>query len=393
MSASSQSAASIRERAKARGEPEWLVDLRAQALARYEELEAPQWRRTDLSAHDIAGTAWKAFGRPALARRSFVKREGVVHLPLAEAAREHADIVQPLLGASLRADKWEALQAALWSDGSLLFVEKDREVEAPIEAPLAFTPEGGVARDLLVLRPRAKANVLTRAVGASPGALTLAGLEIDVQDGASLTLSTLQDLHVKSTLLSWRRATLRRDAKLSWVDGQFGGGASVSVNENLLEGAGSELRFVGAFFGSAGQHMDVTTAALHGGPHTSSQLDMKGALNDDGYSANYSIVFIGPDARNASGHQHQETLVLSEGARADAIPKLDVENNEVSASHGATVGQVDPEQLFYLRSRGFSEIAAKRLIVEGFFEPLLEKVPLDGVREEVRQAIVGRLRG
>ncbi|HVM46336.1 MAG TPA: SufD family Fe-S cluster assembly protein, partial [Candidatus Thermoplasmatota archaeon] len=204
--------------------------------------------------------------------------------------------------------------------------------------------------------------------------------------------STLQDLARGSTLLSWRRATLRRDARLAWVDGQFGAGTSVVVNENLLDGPGAELAFVGAFFGSAGQHLDVTTAALHGAPHTSSQLDMKGALNESGYSANYSIVFIGPDARNASGHQHQETLVLSERARADAIPKLDVENNEVSASHGATVGQVDPEQLFYLRSRGFSEIAAKRLIVEGFFEPLLAKVPIDEVREEVRAAIVGRLK-
>ena len=393
MSAPSQPAGSIRERAKGRGEPDWLVDLRAQAYARYEEMVPPQWRRTDLSGIDVAALAWKAFGRPALERRPFVKEEGVVHLPLAEAAREHPDLVRPLARLSPRADKWEALQTALWSEGSLLFVEKGKEVATPVEAPLPLSPEGGIVRDLLVMRERSKANVLARATGAGKGALSLAALEIDVQDGADLTLSTLQDLDHATTLLSWRRATLRRDARLSWVDGQFGAGTSVVVNENLLEGAGSELAFVGAFFGSAGQHLDVTTAALHGGRHTTSRLDMKGALNDDGYSANYSIVFIGPEARNASGHQHQETLVLSEGARADAIPKLDVENNEVSASHGATVGQVDPEQLFYLRSRGFSEIAAKRLIVEGFFDPLLAKIPVEDVREEVRAAIAGRLKG
>lgn len=393
MSHASHSAEALRARAKGRGEPDWLVDLRAQALARYEALEAPQWRRTDLAALDVAAVAWKVFAAQPRSRRTWAKAEGVVHLPLAEAAREHPDLVRPLAGVSPRADKWEALQAALWTDGSLLFVEKGKELDAPVASDVPFAPEGGVVRDLLVMRPQSKANVLARASGSSKGALEMAALEIDVQDAASLTLATIQDLDHQSTLLAWRRATLRRDAKLSWVDGQFGGGTSVTVNENLLDGAGSELRFVGASFGSAGQHLDVTTAALHAAPHTSSQLDMKGALNDDGYSANYSIVFIGPAAKNASGHQHQETLVLSEGARADAIPKLDVENNDVSASHGATVGQVDPEQLFYLRSRGFDELGAKRLIVEGFFEPLLAKIPLDDVREDVRTAIVGRLRG
>lgn len=388
------SSTSIRERAKARGEPGWLVDLRAEALERYHAIAAPQWRRTELADVDVEGAAWKAFGgRPALASRAFAKAEGVVHLPLATAAREHPELVQRALALSPRADKWEALQAALWTEGSFLFLEKGKEAETPIESLTPFSAEGGVVRDLVVLAPRSKANVLARTLGASKGTMALSGAEIDLQDGANLTLSTLQDLHHGATLLAWRRATVRRDARLAWVDGQFGAGTSVTVNENLLDGIGGAVHYIGAFFGSAGQHMDITTAALHGAPHTDARLDMKGALNDDGYSANYSIVFIGPAAKNSSGHQHQETLVLSENARADAIPKLDVENNEVSASHGATVGQVDPEQLFYLRSRGFSELAAKRLIVEGFFEPLLAKIPIEAVRDEVRAAIAGRLKG
>jgi Fe-S cluster assembly protein SufD len=383
---------SIRERAKARGEPDWLVDLRADALARYEALEVPQWRRTELAGLDVQATAWKAFGRASIARRPLTKAPGVVHLPLVEAAREHPDLVQPLVKLSARADKWEALDAALWSDGTFLFVEKGKELAAPIEAADVFSPEGGVVRDLVLLERQASAGILARSQGGARGALALHGVEIALRDGAQLALSTLQDLDHGAALLSWRRATLARDSRLTWIDGQFGAGTSVSVNENLLDGPGAALTFVGAFFGSAGQHMDITTAALHGAPHTSSQLDMKGALNDDGYSANYSIVFIGPEAKNASGHQHQETLVLSEGARADAIPKLDVENNEDSASHGASVGQVDPEQLFYLQSRGLAELGAKRVIVEGFFEPLLSKIQVEDVREEVRNAIVGRLK-
>lgn len=383
---------SIRERAKARGEPAWLIDARADALARFEALPVPEWRRTNLAGLDVAASAWKAFGHAPLTTRPLLKHEGVIHLPLVEAAREHADLVKPLVGVSPRADKWEALQAALWSDGSLLHVEKGKEISGTLETPAVFAPEAGIVRDLVVLGRQAKAEVLSRTRGGGRGALALHAVETTLEDASNLNLSTLQDLDHATTLLAWRRTRLARDAHLTWVDGQFGGGTSVCVNENLLEGPGSGVKFVGAFFGSAGQHMDITTAALHGAPHTSSQLDMKGALNDDGYSANYSIVFIGADAKNASGHQHQETLVLSEGARADAIPKLDVENNDVSASHGATVGQVDPEQLFYLRSRGLDELGGKRVIVEGFFEPLLSKIPLDDVREEVRATIVGRLK-
>jgi FeS assembly protein SufD len=317
---------------------------------------------------------------------------GVTLMPLADAAREHPDMVRPFVAIHPRADKWEILQTALWSSGHFVHVEKNVEVAEPLQLVERLPAEGALVRDVVVLERTSKATLLTRQAGAAKGSLVLAGLEVDVRDGASLSLSSLQDLDHGASLLGARRATLRRDAHLSWVDGQFGSGTSVVVNETTLEGQGSNLKFIGAFFGSQGQHLDVTNSAFHEGSHTSSVLNMKGALNDDGYSANYSIVNIGPHAKNASGHQHQETLVLSPRARADAIPKLDVENNDVSASHGATVGQVDPEQLFYLRARGFSELAAKRLVVEGFFDPLLREVPIESVRDEIGAALVGRLK-
>lgn len=388
---SALSSASIRERARARGEPAWLADARAEALERYAKLEAPAWRRTDLSQLDVAALAQRAAqGSPNV--RASARQKGVVHLPLADAAREHPDLVRPLVHVHPRADKWEILQNALWTSGSLLFVEKGVEATEPVSLESIVPAQGALVRDLVVLERSAKATVLARTRGGGRDALVLGGMDIELRDNAHLSLSTLQDLDHGTTLLAARRALTQRDAALAWTDGQFGSRTSVVVNETNLAGPGSSLRFIGAFFGSGGQHLDVTNSAFHEGAHTSSQLDMKGALNEDGYSANYSIVNIGPEARNASGHQKQETLILSNHARADAIPKLDVENNEVSASHGATVGQVDPEQLFYLRSRGFSELAAKRLIVEGFFGPLLEQVPVEQVREELGAALVSRLK-
>lgn len=382
--------ASVQE--AARKEPAWLQDARAEAYGSFRKVDAPPWRRTDLSGRDVEALTLRAAGKPP--RRAFAKLPGVVHLPLGEAAREHEDLVRPHLTLPIDSDdKWARLHAAAWSEGALLFVEKGVEVAEPIHVETLHAAEGAVVRDLVVLGRQSKARVVARATGGGPDAFSIEGMDVHLQEGASLSLSTLQDVRHAGALLSYRRARLARDSHLAWVDGQFGGRTVVAHNEVRLLGQGSSLRFIGAFFGSKDQHMDVTTSALHSGPHTQSRLDMKGALNEDGYSVNYSIVNIGPDARNSSGHQHQETLLLSDKARADAIPKLDVENNDVSASHGATVGQVDPEQLFYLRSRGFGENAAKRLIVEGFFEPLLREIPVEDVREEVRAAIVGRMKG
>lgn len=389
MSVASVSPESVRERAKSRGEPAWLVEARAQAYEAYLKMEPPRWRRTDLSRVPLEAWALRASEPKALHARP---HEGILHLSLAQAAREHEDLVRPLLTLSPRADKWEALHNALWTSGRFLFVERGVEVARPFTLDEPIPAHGALARDIILLDRQAKANVFQRATGAGPDGLVHHGLDAHLREGAHLALTTIQDVDPRAVLLSTKRAHYSRDARMTWVDGQFGSGRSVTVNENLLLGAGSAVTFFGATFASAGQHLDVTTSALHEGPHTESNLTMRGALNEDGYSANYSIVNIGPAARNSSGHQKQDTLLLSDRARADAIPKLDVENNEVSASHGATVGQVDPEQLFYLRSRGFGELAAKRLIVEGFFEPLLREIPDDAVRDEIGRALTGRLR-
>lgn len=387
----------IREKAEARKEPAWLTEARLQAFATYEKLEAPVYRRTDLRGFDLPALATKAFVQAKPARETHAKtQDGVVRMPLAQAAHEHEDLVRPYLAAGLdaAATKWDALQAAIWTQGTFLHVDKKVEVADALHAATKLPAEGGVIRDLVALEPLSKANLVDRWTGgtASGQALGLANLEMHLKDGANLHISLLQETERATTLIQQRRAHLARDSRLEWIDGQFGGAKSVTTNLSLLEGEGSKVKFVGAFFGGQDQHFDITTSALHRNKHTESQLDMKGALTENGYAANYSIVFVAENAPSSSGHQHQETLILGPGARADAIPKLDVENNDVSASHGATVGQVDPEQIFYLRSRGLTELQARRTIVEGFFEPLLREIPFDDIREEIGGALVTRLK-
>lgn len=389
---SSLSPSLLAQRAKDHGEPSWLAEARQVAFESYRAIDAPQWRRTDLSDLDVEALAARASEGKA-ARGAPARQPGLLHLPLAQAAREHPDIVRDALTAPVPGqDKWARLHHALWSEGSLSFVEKGAVLPEPVVLHGRHGPHGALVRDVVVLAPGAQAHVVARSAGGGAGALSMEGLDVVLQPNSSLHLATLQDLDHRATLLSSRRVAMQRDARLSWIDGQFGGARSVTLNETRLAGPGAALGFIGAFFGSRDQHYDVTTSAWHEAPHTSSQLNMKGCLNEDGYAVNYSIVNIGPGAGNSSGHQHQETLLLSDKARADAIPKLDVENNDVSASHGATVGQVDPEQVFYLLARGLPEPAAKRLIVEGFFEPLLKEIPVEDVREEIRGAILARMK-
>ncbi len=397
MSQVSLSPESLREWSQERNEPTWLTEARLAALATYARLPAPRYLRTDLRGVDIEGLALRALNGPVPAPRlAGTAPKGVLTMDLVEAARSHESLVRPSLEKlGEGATKWDALLAAAWTTGTFVFVEKGVETTDVLQLGTTLPPTGALIRDVIVLDPRARATLVDRWQGgadtdAEP-ALALASLDITPREGANLQINELQELAPRTTLLATRRARVGRDSTLTWIDGQFGSEKTVAVNETLLMEPGAKINFLGAFFGGEGQHFDITTSAIHNAKHTSSQLDMKGALARHGYAANYSIVFISENAPNSSGHQHQETLIVGEGARADAIPKLDVENNDVSASHGASVGQVDPDQVFYLKARGLTEMQAKRLIVEGFFEPLLKEIPFEDIREELARAIVRRV--
>jgi len=180
---------------------------------------------------------------------------------------------------------------------------------------------------------------------------------------------------------------VHRQARANWIFGSVGSRLLKSFMEIDLVEEGAEGYMSGFYFADDHQHMDHDTQQNHLAPHTTSDLLFKGALKDTARSVWQGMIYVAPEAQHTDGYQANRNLILSEGARADSIPGLEIMANEVRCTHGATLGRVDDEQVFYLRTRGLPESEAKRIIVEGFFDEVLQRIPFAGVRERFREVV------
>jgi len=188
-----------------------------------------------------------------------------------------------------------------------------------------------------------------------------------------------------------KRGTAADHATVNWVEGNVGSRLTKSSVETLLDGEGSETKTVGAFFGHDDQHFDVAARVWHKNEHTTADLVTRGVLDDEARSVYEGVQDVGKDAWDTSSYQRENTLMLSDQSEADASPKLIINNHDTEASHSATVGQVDKEDLFYMTSRGVPDKLAKNMLVEGFFVPVLDEVEVEELREDLEAKIVERL--
>ena len=216
-----------------------------------------------------------------------------------------------------------------------------------------------------------------------------AGLvEIIVSDGANLHFVELQSWGKNVWNFSHERANVARDANLDWVFGAVGSRLTKNFSDLNLVGRGAAGKMSGFYFADGSQHLDHDTQQNHLVPNTSSDLLFKGALKGESRSVWQGMIYVAPDAQKTDGYQANRNLLLSNKARADAIPGLEIAADDVRCTHGATVGKIDPEPMFYLASRGIPKVDAERLIVEGFFDPIMQRIPFEGVRERFQQAIL-----
>ena len=186
-------------------------------------------------------------------------------------------------------------------------------------------------------------------------------------------------------------ARVDRDAELDWVTGGFGSAKGKVWIQNDLAGQGATSRVTGAYFADGDQHLDYDTYQLHQAPHTTSDFAFKGALRDRARAVWRGMIRVEEGAQKTNAYQENRNLLLSKTAHADSIPGLEILANDVRCTHGATLGQVDREQLFYLMSRGLSRSEAERLIVRGFFQDVLDRVELEPVREALGAALAARI--
>ncbi|TAK12589.1 MAG: Fe-S cluster assembly protein SufD [Anaerolineae bacterium] len=331
------------------------------------------------------------FLEPALAAK------GVVFTDIATAAKTHPKLLEKILGQLVKPgeDKFSALAAAFGRNGVFLYVPSGVEVADPLHSVL-WGPGAKIAHlsHLLVwIEDGASATFVHEYASPNEDEQSLhAGIvEIHVGKGASLRFVELQSWGRHIWNFSHERARVDRDGNLDWVFGAVGSHLTKNFSELNLIGEGAVGRMSGFYFTDGEQHLDHDTQQNHLAPHTTSDLLFKGALEGHSRSVWQGMIYVAPGAQKTDGYQANRNLVLSQNARADSIPGLEILADDVRCTHGATVGKVDADEMFYLRSRGIPEIDAERLIVEGFFDPIMQRIPFEKVRRRFEQAILDKL--
>jgi Fe-S cluster assembly protein SufD len=326
-----------------------------------------------------------------------LSQKGLVFTDLKTAEREHPDLLAKMLGKTVNVEegKFAALAGALAQNGVVLYVPKGLQVEEPLHSilwgPGAFAH---ISHLLVLVDEGASVTYVHEAASPDePGLNTMhAGLvEIQVMQNASLRFVELQSWGRHVWNFSHERVRVERDGHLDWIFGAIGSRLTKNFSELDLVGQGAQGRMSGFYFTDGSQHLDHDTQQNHLAPNTTSDLLFKGALKGKSRSVWQGMIYVAPGAQKTDGYQANRNLVLDERARADSIPGLEILADDVRCTHGATVGKLEQEPLFYLKSRGIPQKEAERLVVEGFFDPIFQRIPFEGVRERFQEYISGKM--
>jgi len=415
------------------GAPFFLQDYRLQAWEAFERLPIPTvqdepWRRTDLRTlpvHRFNLLAANAFpGLPAVPAELLeplagekhggqlvlfpgggqahlapeLVEQGVIFTDLQTAEREYPQLLERILGKIVKPEegKFGALAGALAQTGVFVYVPSHIEVAQPLHS-IFWGPGIDLAylTHVLVLLDEGASltYVHENASHTEPDGQALhAGLvEIHVGRNANLRFVELQSWGEHVWNFSHERARVEKDGNLDWIFGAIGSHLTKNFSEIDLAGEGATGRMSGFYFTDGVQHLDHDTQQNHLAPHTTSDLLFKGALKERSRSVWQGMIYVAPGAQKTDGYQANRNLVLSSKARADSIPGLEILADDVRCTHGATVGKIDADQVFYLRSRGIPYAEAERLIVEGFFDPIMQRIPFEGVRSRFQAAIIEKM--
>jgi Fe-S cluster assembly protein SufD len=325
-------------------------------------------------------------------------QKGVIFTDLKTAEQKHPDLLARMIGKTVNVEegKFSALAGAFAQNGVVLYVPKGVTVEEPLHSVL-WGPGANLAHvsHILVLVDEG-ASVTYVHESASPDDMASnsmhAGLvEIQVMQDASMKFVELQSWGRHVWNFSHERIRVDRGGNLDWIFGAIGSRLTKNFSELDLAGEGATGRMSGFYFTDGNQHLDHDTQQNHLAPHTTSDLLFKGALKGKSRSVWQGMIYVAPGAQKTDGYQANRNLVLSDGARADSIPGLEILADDVRCTHGATVGKLEQEPLFYLKSRGIPQAEAEKIVVEGFFDPIFQRIPFEGVRERFQEYIANKM--
>lgn len=419
---------------QAAGEPDWLRDRRLEAFKAFSDHEWPNrqeedWRYTDPRRFDLTRPLLTEAGdAPALDAgiTAIVERaggsarivdggvvsavvcaegaeRGVVVTDLATAARDHAEVVREALGSAVgTADKFEAAALAAFTSGVFVHVPDDVEFADPITITIQAASEGTIVpRVLVVLGAHAKATVYVDHAGEAgsasgaggAGATVIEAVEVVVGEGALARVVTAQDWGSGVDHVASHRGLVRDNGDYRHLEVTLGGRTVYIRPDVKLDHPGANGELLGVYFGSGDQRFEHRSLIHHNASKTTSDLVYKGALQGTSRATFFGNIRIEPHARATASDQTNRNLILTDGAKADSIPFLEIHNSDVvRCGHHSSVGQVDEMQLFYLESRGIPREEAARLLVYGFFSEVLERIDLPGVAEVVLAEIEDEIR-
>ncbi|HRF02317.1 MAG TPA: Fe-S cluster assembly protein SufD [Pirellulaceae bacterium] len=323
--------------------------------------------------------------------------KGVLFQPLERAVVEHPELIERyLMTTAYRtdADRFAALHAAFWTGGALLYVPRGVTIEHPLHLLAGIRGGADLSHVLVVLEPGAEATLLTEYLSPDDEAngLHCGGIELHVGAGANLRFVNLQDWGRNVRHFAHQKALVDRDASLQWTIGALGARLA-KVNQHVeLVGRGATCQVNGVMFTEGRQHLAYHTLQHHVAPDCRSDFLYKAALQDQSRTVWQGMIKVDPRAQRTDGYQRNDNLILSSAARADSIPGLEIEADDVRCTHGSTSGRVDEELIFYACSRGFTRREAVRMIVTGFFQQVFDRITLESVRDALSESIAHRVR-
>lgn len=414
------------------GLSKYLQELRQDAWDLYQSLPMPTlkdeaWRRTDLAGmpsdsfvlpqreaymdlaplpedlmrpvadQDHAGQVVLLPGGSQISLSKEFADQGVIFTDLRTAEVKHPALLEKIMGkvVSAKEGKFAALATALADNGIVLYVPAGVTIDQPLHSLIWGPGEhlAHISHVMLWMEPGAKVTYVHEYASPTENKPAFhAGLvEIHVGDNANLRFVELQSWGEHIWNFTHERSEVGQDGQLDWIFGAIGGNVTKNFAEIDLNGRGSLGRMSGFYFTDGKQHLDYDSQQNHRAPNTTSDLLFKGALIDSSRVVWQGMIYVAPGAMKTDGYQANRNLVLSREARADSIPGLEILADDVRCTHGATVGKIDADQVFYLRSRGIPEVDAERLIVSGFFDPIMQRIPFEGVRERFQVSIARKM--
>ena len=377
-------------------EPKWLADKRAAAFDLFRQKPMPNFvyglninLSIDLNLGNIGTTD---LGKPI--RKIINKNDGVEIFEFDGALKNKEHLLKEKLMSCVKAaDKFTLFHQAFANNLVLVHIPKNTEAKEPIE--LISKVNSGVLFDHLIIVAEDNSRIaLVEGISSESNeeAYVSKIVEIFAGNNAKVDYGNVQMLNKNAFHFTKKKATAGKDALVNWLDCNFGSKITLSEVTTFLDGEGSATNNYGIFFGNESQQLDLVANSIHNSQNTVSDIFTKGALTEKSKCVYRGLVKIQKNASGSNGYQKEDTLLLSPDAAADSIPDLEIENSDVRCTHGASIGRIDREKLFYLKSRGLSEKEATQVYVKGFFEELIQKMKIGKLRDNMHDLIDERMK-